>query len=187
MRAYALAAILSCYMGLIVCAPAETSAVSDHMQHQTRLTGRSPNYNFGLGKRRYILRTTELGTKRIPHYDFGLGRKRSVAYNFGLGKRSENFDYDDDLQLAEQLLSNWETARLVDSEMPSDYDVESFRGKKNYFPRPSTVYEPKRSRPYSFGLGKRARAYDFGLGKKRSNEEFDKRLPNRYNFGLGRR
>ncbi|XP_063705599.1 allatostatin-A isoform X6 [Culicoides brevitarsis] len=161
MRAYALAAILSCYMGLIVCAPAETSAVSDHMQHQTRLTGRSPNYNFGLGKR--------------------------SAYNFGLGKRSENFDYDDDLQLAEQLLSNWETARLVDSEMPSDYDVESFRGKKNYFPRPSTVYEPKRSRPYSFGLGKRARAYDFGLGKKRSNEEFDKRLPNRYNFGLGRR
>ncbi|XP_063705598.1 allatostatin-A isoform X5 [Culicoides brevitarsis] len=163
MRAYALAAILSCYMGLIVCAPAETSAVSDHMQHQTRLTGRSPNYNFGLGKRSYS------------------------AYNFGLGKRSENFDYDDDLQLAEQLLSNWETARLVDSEMPSDYDVESFRGKKNYFPRPSTVYEPKRSRPYSFGLGKRARAYDFGLGKKRSNEEFDKRLPNRYNFGLGRR
>lgn len=58
--------------------------------------------------------------------------------------------------------------------------------EKNYFPR-TAVYEPKRSRPYSFGLGKRARAYDFGLGKKRSSEEFDKRLPNRYNFGLGRR
>lgn len=47
--------------------------------------------------------------------------------------------------------------------------------------------ESKRSRPYSFGLGKRARGYDFGLGKKRSSEELDKRLPNRYNFGLGRR
>uniref|UniRef100_A0A336MCW5 CSON015386 protein n=1 Tax=Culicoides sonorensis TaxID=179676 RepID=A0A336MCW5_CULSO len=157
MRAYAVAAILSCYISLIVCAPADSSAVSDHIQHQTRLTGRSPSYNFGLGKRRYILRTTELGTKRIPHYDFGLGRKRSVysPYSFGLGKRSENFDYDDDLQLAEQLLSNWESARLIDSnnDMPSDYEVESYRG----------MFEPKRSRPYSFGLGKRARAYDFGL------------------------
>uniref|UniRef100_A0A336MD32 CSON015386 protein n=1 Tax=Culicoides sonorensis TaxID=179676 RepID=A0A336MD32_CULSO len=153
MRAYAVAAILSCYISLIVCAPADSSAVSDHIQHQTRLTGRSPSYNFGLGKR--------------------------SPYSFGLGKRSENFDYDDDLQLAEQLLSNWESARLIDSnnDMPSDYEVESYRG----------MFEPKRSRPYSFGLGKRARAYDFGLGKKRSNEEYDKRLPNRYNFGLGRR
>uniref|UniRef100_A0A336MHC7 CSON015386 protein n=1 Tax=Culicoides sonorensis TaxID=179676 RepID=A0A336MHC7_CULSO len=131
MRAYAVAAILSCYISLIVCAPADSSAVSDHIQHQTRLTGRSPSYNFGLGKRSYS------------------------PYSFGLGKRSENFDYDDDLQLAEQLLSNWESARLIDSnnDMPSDYEVESYRG----------MFEPKRSRPYSFGLGKRARAYDFGL------------------------
>lgn len=52
------------------------------------------------------------------------------AYNFGLGKRSETFDYDDDLQLAEQLLNNWEAARLVDNDMPSDYEVDSFRGSK---------------------------------------------------------
>lgn len=58
-------------------------------------------------------------------------------YSFGLGKRSENFDYDDDLQLAEQLLNNWETARLVDNniEMPSDYDVDSLRGSKLFFKR----------------------------------------------------
>lgn len=66
------------------------------------------------------------------------------------------------------------------------YSLKRLNEEKNYFPRTS-VYEPKRSRPYSFGLGKRARAYDFGLGKKRSSEELDKRLPNRYNFGLGRR
>lgn len=56
-------------------------------------------------------------------------------YSFGLGKRSENFDYDDDLQLAEQLLNNWETARLVDNniEMPSDYDGDSLRGSKLFF------------------------------------------------------
>lgn len=54
-------------------------------------------------------------------------------YSFGLGKRSENFEYDDDLQLAEQLLNNWDTARIVDNniEMPSDYDVDSYRASKS--------------------------------------------------------
>lgn len=78
MRAYAVIAILSCYISLILCAPADSSSMGGHSQHQTRLAGRSPKYDFGLGKRRYILRTSEQGSKRIPHYDFGLGRKRSV-------------------------------------------------------------------------------------------------------------
>lgn len=79
MRVYALVTVLFCYVNLIACAPADSSsAVSDQQQqHQQRLIGRSPKYDFGLGKRRYIFRTSEPGSKRIPHYDFGLG-KRSV-------------------------------------------------------------------------------------------------------------
>jgi hypothetical protein len=44
--------------------------------------------------------------------------------------------------------------------------------------------EEKRAARYSFGLGKRR--YDFGLGKRKFEDELNKRLPNRYNFGLGR-
>lgn len=80
----------------------------------------------------------------------------------------------------------------------------------NYANRTSlTVYEEKRARPYSFGLGKRfdddvdekrARMYDFGLGKRlplynfglgkraRSyNFGLGKRLSSKFNFGLGKR
>jgi hypothetical protein len=46
----------------------------------------------------------------------------------------------------------------------------------------STEY--KRSAMYNYG---KRRTYDFGLGKRKSGDEYEKRLHNRYNFGLGRR
>ena len=36
---------------------------------------RSPKYDFGLGKRRYIITTGGPGKKRLPHYNFGLGKR----------------------------------------------------------------------------------------------------------------
>ena len=39
---------------------------------------RSPKYNFGLGKRRYVIQDIP-GAKRLPHYNFGLGKRSSVA------------------------------------------------------------------------------------------------------------
>jgi hypothetical protein len=69
----------------------------------------------------------------------------------------------------------------------------NFGGKKIYFAKKvirkiynfnPIVAEEKRAARYSFGLGKRR--YDFGLGKRKFEDELNKRLPNRYNFGLGR-
>ncbi|CRL03880.1 CLUMA_CG017004, isoform A [Clunio marinus] len=154
---------------------------------------RSPKYDFGLGKRRYIITTGGPGKKRLPHYNFGLGKRSNpYAYNFGLGKRADIDDpsnYDDDTEFysdsnnydkAGLNLENWQNGGLMDNK--NDIDVIDY---DLGYPR-----EYKRSpRPYSFGLGKR-RQYDFGLGKRKySNDEYDtnKRLPNRYNFGLGKR
>lgn len=36
---------------------------------------RSPKYDFGLGKRRYIITQGGPGKKRLPHYNFGLGKR----------------------------------------------------------------------------------------------------------------
>ena len=41
----------------------------------TQRVERSPKYNFGLGKRRYIITTGGPGKKRLPHYNFGLGKR----------------------------------------------------------------------------------------------------------------
>ena len=43
-------------------------------QFQHMLAVRSPKYNFGLGKRRYIIEDVP-GAKRLPHYNFGLGKR----------------------------------------------------------------------------------------------------------------
>ncbi|KXJ72913.1 allatostatin-A [Aedes albopictus] len=124
---------------------------------QHMLAVRSPKYNFGLGKRRYIIEDVP-GAKRLPHY------------NFGLGKRARNnlLEYDDD------------SAPSWSDDYPSliprdglDYDGDKDRSAE----KRASAYR------YHFGLGKR-RVYDFGLGKRAYE---DKRLPNRYNFGLGRR
>lgn len=152
---------------------------------------RSPKYDFGLGKRRYIITTGGPGKKRLPHYNFGLGKRSNpYAYNFGLGKRAdadEAVNYDDETEYYPETntydkaglnLENWQNGGFMDNK--NDIDVVDY----DFIGLPT---EYKRSpRPYSFGLGKR-RAYDFGLGKRKYNDEYDKRLPNRYNFGLGRR
>lgn len=41
----------------------------------TQRVERSPKYDFGLGKRRYIITTGGPGKKRLPHYNFGLGKR----------------------------------------------------------------------------------------------------------------
>ncbi|CAO1442525.1 unnamed protein product [Diamesa serratosioi] len=150
--------------------------------------GRSPKYDFGLGKRRYIITTGGPGKKRLPHYNFGLGKRSNpYAYSFGLGKRADDVDeqydentdyYPDSSNVLNLNMENWENGG--NNENKNDIDVIDYDLLR-------TNYEHKRSpRPYSFGLGKR-RAYDFGLGKRKFSDELDKRLPNRYNFGLGRR
>ncbi|KAG5673530.1 hypothetical protein PVAND_003571 [Polypedilum vanderplanki] len=141
---------------------------------------RSPKYDFGLGKRRYIITTGGPGKKRLPHYNFGLGKRSNpYAYQFGLGKRAENDEfsnYEDDSDFysnvnnnydkADLNLENWNDGGYMDNK--NDIDVLDYG---NYgYPR-----EYKRSRQYSFGLGKR-----------KYSDELDKRLPNRYNFGLGK-
>ncbi|XP_021693134.1 helicostatins [Aedes aegypti] len=124
---------------------------------QHMLAVRSPKYNFGLGKRRYIIEDVP-GAKRLPHY------------NFGLGKRARNnlLEYDDDSA------PSW--SEDYSSLIPRDgldYDGDKDKSAE----KRASAYR------YHFGLGKR-RVYDFGLGKRVYE---DKRLPNRYNFGLGKR
>lgn len=41
---------------------------------QHLLAVRSPKYNFGLGKRRYVIENAP-GAKRLPQYNFGLGKR----------------------------------------------------------------------------------------------------------------
>lgn len=42
---------------------------------ETQRVERSPKYDFGLGKRRYMITTGGPGKKRLPHYNFGLGKR----------------------------------------------------------------------------------------------------------------
>lgn len=127
---------------------------------QHLLAVRSPKYNFGLGKRRYI--ESAPGAKRLSHYNFGLGKRG----------RSDLFDYEEDS------LPSWsdEYPGLISKDI-SDYEIDQDRDAEK---RSSGGYR------YHFGLGKR-RTYDFGLGKRSYQGGEEKRLPNRYNFGLGRR
>ncbi|XP_058467484.1 allatostatin-A [Malaya genurostris] len=129
---------------------------------QHLLAVRSPKYNFGLGKRRYIIEDLP-GVKRLPHYNFGLGKRG----------RMDLFDYEDD-----SALPSWsdEYSALISKDIP-DYELDKDKSDEK---RASGAYR------YHFGLGKR-RTYDFGLGKRSSQAGEEKRLPNRYNFGLGRR
>jgi hypothetical protein len=165
-----------------------SSLIPNDDQLQQRVE-RSPRYSFGLGKRRYMITTGGPGKKRLPHYNFGLGKRASPyqQYSFGLGKRDdEPNNYDDesdnyfgdnnnfDKGLYNLNMENWENGANLENknDIDIDYDVLGLRPG-----------EEKRAR-YSFGLGKRR--YDFGLGKRKYSDELDKRLPNRYNFGLGR-
>lgn len=127
---------------------------------QHMLAARSPKYNFGLGKRRYIIEDVP-GAKRLPHYNFGLGKRASF--------RNSLFDYDEDS------VPSWSddySALITKDGMDYDGDKDKSSAEKR-----ASAYR------YHFGLGKR-RVYDFGLGKRAYE---DKRLPNRYNFGLGKR
>ncbi|XP_055586359.1 allatostatin-A [Uranotaenia lowii] len=125
---------------------------------QHLLAVRSPKYNFGLGKRKYIIEDVP-GKKRLPQYNFGLGKRGS----FNL------FDYEE-----EPSWNNLDYAGLVERELQEYADADSDR---------STEKRMTGGQRYHFGLGKRAR-FDFGLGKRGDGE---KRIPDRYNFGLGRR
>ncbi|XP_058813645.1 allatostatin-A [Topomyia yanbarensis] len=129
---------------------------------QHLLAVRSPKYNFGLGKRRYIIEDVP-GAKRLPHYNFGLGKRG----------RMDLFDYEEDSGLP-----SWsdEYSGIISKDIP-DYEMEKDKADEKRSPG---AYR------YHFGLGKR-RVYDFGLGKRSSQGVEEKRLPNRYNFGLGRR
>lgn len=141
---------------------------------------RSPKYDFGLGKRRYIITTNGPGKKRLPNYNFGLGKRSNpYAYQFGLGKRADddelsNFDDDGEFYSnannygkADLTSENWNDGGYMDNKN----DIDVFDYGYNIYPREY----------------KRARQYSFGLGKRKYSDEFDKRLPNRYNFGLGRK
>ncbi|XP_055522982.1 helicostatins [Wyeomyia smithii] len=127
---------------------------------QHLLAVRSPKYNFGLGKRRYVDNTP--GAKRLSHYNFGLGKRG----------RSDLFEYEEDS------LPSWndEYPGLMSKDI-TDYETDQDKEAEK---RSAGGYR------YHFGLGKR-RTYDFGLGKRAYQGGEEKRLPNRYNFGLGRR
>lgn len=53
----------------------EKGQASLPMGIDTQRVERSPKYDFGLGKRRYIITTGGPGKKRLPHYNFGLGKR----------------------------------------------------------------------------------------------------------------
>lgn len=86
---------------------------------------RSPKYDFGLGKRRYIITTGGPGKKRLPHYNFGLG-KRAEA--------NDALNYDDNPELfANNLdkaginMENWEYGGYMgnknDIDVIDDYEM----------------------------------------------------------------
>uniref|UniRef100_A0A1Y9H2I8 Uncharacterized protein n=1 Tax=Anopheles dirus TaxID=7168 RepID=A0A1Y9H2I8_9DIPT len=144
-------------------------------QFQHMLAVRSPKYNFGLGKRRYIIEDVP-GAKRLPHYNFGLGKRGSPA---------GGSDYEYDGLMGNQL--GWndnDYTNLITKDGQFDYDAEK---EKDAAKRAASGNGAGTAYRYHFGLGKR-RTYDFGLGKRYFDaEDFNKRLPTRYNFGLGRR
>uniref|UniRef100_A0A1I8JU10 Allatostatin 1 n=1 Tax=Anopheles arabiensis TaxID=7173 RepID=A0A1I8JU10_ANOAR len=145
-------------------------------QFQHMLAVRSPKYNFGLGKRRYIIEDVP-GAKRLPHYNFGLGKRGSPM-------SGNDYEYDG-LMGGNQL--GWndnDYTNLITKDGQFDYDAEK---EKDAAKRIASGNGAGSAYRYHFGLGKR-RAYDFGLGKRYFDaEDFNKRLPNRYNFGLGKR
>uniref|UniRef100_A0A182IZT8 Uncharacterized protein n=1 Tax=Anopheles atroparvus TaxID=41427 RepID=A0A182IZT8_ANOAO len=144
-------------------------------QFQHLLAVRSPKYNFGLGKRRYIIEDVP-GAKRLPHYNFGLGKR---------GSPIGGSDYEYDGLVGNQL--GWndnDYANLITKDGQFDYDAEK---DKDAAKRATSGNGAGAAYRYHFGLGKR-RTYDFGLGKRYFDaDDFNKRLPNRYNFGLGKR
>ncbi|NP_001037036.1 allatostatin A preprohormone precursor [Bombyx mori] len=169
---------------LVLGAALAAEQVAEHgaeqvAEHAAPLEKRSPQYDFGLGKRAYSY-VSEY--KRLPVYNFGLG-KRSRPYLFGLGKRSAGAEQlDDDISneadqnTLDELFDQYDDSAAV----PTGYVEKrarpySFGLGKRFAEEPA---EDKRARMYSFGLGKRARSYSFGLGK---------RLSSKFNFGLGKR
>lgn len=60
---------------LAASATAETSPGTAGLPIDAQRVERSPKYDFGLGKRRYIITTGGPGKKRLPHYNFGLGKR----------------------------------------------------------------------------------------------------------------
>lgn len=139
-------------------------------------------YDFGLGKRAYSY-VSEY--KRLPVYNFGLG-KRSQRYDFGLGKRfdsdeDENLDEYEDYQYGDE-----EDPKIPETELYIDDDMQSLDKR----PKLYSFGLGKRLPKYEFGLGKRAERYDFGLGKRSQQQRFNFGLGKRerlYNFGLGKR
>lgn len=129
---------------------------------QHLLAVRSPKYNFGLGKRRYVIENAP-GAKRLPQYNFGLGKRG----------RMDLLDYEED-----SIPDSWK----------DDYQALLSNDIEEYDQDQDKSSEKRASGRYHFGLGKR-RNYDFGLGKRSPYplQQGEKRLPNRYNFGLGRR
>lgn len=80
---------VQCYAIFLTLAYAASSALADASSSSspekgtaslpigidTQRVERSPKYDFGLGKRRYIITTGGPGKKRLPHYNFGLGKR----------------------------------------------------------------------------------------------------------------
>lgn len=78
-----------CYAIFLTLAYVASSVIADSSQSSSspeKATGGLPNgidtrierslkYDFGLGKRRYIITTGGPGKKRLPHYNFGLGKR----------------------------------------------------------------------------------------------------------------
>lgn len=76
---YAIFFTLAYLVSLTMCdsSPSANAAPSASMNSPDdgQRVGRSPKYDFGLGKRRYIITTGGPGKKRLPHYNFGLGKR----------------------------------------------------------------------------------------------------------------
>lgn len=72
---------LACIASLAIAESAASNSAPDKSQANSNLlfdaqrVERSPKYDFGLGKRRYIITTGGPGKKRLPHYNFGLGKR----------------------------------------------------------------------------------------------------------------
>lgn len=74
----------------------------------TQRVERSPKYDFGLGKRRYIITTGLPGKKRLPHYNFGLGKRAETNEVSNYDDDTEFFSPSNNLIKAGITMENWD-------------------------------------------------------------------------------
>lgn len=131
-----------------------------------------------------------------------LVKRAASKYNFGLGKRGEDFlNEAADLAQYDSQEENKEDIKFVplteEEQSNTDrykYDIPDKRGPSQRFSfglgkKSYNAALPKRAptRHYQFGLGKRTWPFGVGRDGKKKVANFDEFMKRRYSFGLGKR